>query len=120
MLATKIAKYASLTRMLRRLRQASAFARRSGFISSRFGMERWYSESHPAHSGAEAEGAWKLPPELPPDWVAQNETKQNCEDKKANEINKQCDDQSTPANVPNIYSPAPTVPTLWHRRCRLS
>ena len=51
MTATKIAQYASRSNTLRHLRRACSCERRSGFISRRLGMERAYSESHPAASG---------------------------------------------------------------------
>jgi hypothetical protein len=51
MTATKIAQYASRSNTLRHLRRACSCERRSGFISRRLGIERAYSESHPAASG---------------------------------------------------------------------
>ena len=50
-IATKIAQYASRNNTLRHLRRACSSERRSGFMSRRLGMERAYSESHPAASG---------------------------------------------------------------------
>ena len=54
-IATKIAQYASRNNTLRHLRRACSSERRSGFMSRRLGMERAYSESHPAASG------WRQP-----------------------------------------------------------
>lgn len=54
--ATKIAQYASRNNTLRHLRRACSCSRRSGFISRRLGMERAYSESHPAASGVARAG----------------------------------------------------------------
>ena len=54
--ATKIAKYASLTRMLRNLRRACASERRSGFISRLLGIEGGYSHSHHRASGWRGRG----------------------------------------------------------------